>query len=272
MPVVTISRQYGSLGTEIARDVAEKLNFEYVDKKKIEQALARYGVPAPEVERFDEKKPSLWDSFLLQKKRFLHSLEAVIYEYAKNGNAVIVGRGGQVLLRFLPGVLHVRVIAPFEVRRQRVLAGEGGDEKGASRALSRRDHDSAGFLRSFFDVDWEDPAFYDLLLNTEKLTTETAARLIIEAVSSREIREGDRESGARLSDLALTQKVEVALMEVLGIVFSNVSVLVKGGVVNLSGQVGSEQLKTDVLGAVGRIEGVRAVNAQLYVSLQYYGP
>ena len=58
MPVITISRQSASLGNEIAQGVAEKLNYEYVDKKRIEEALSDYGVFAPEMEKYDEKKPS----------------------------------------------------------------------------------------------------------------------------------------------------------------------------------------------------------------------
>ena len=57
MSMITISRQVGSLGTEIARGVAEKLNYEYVDKEKIGKILADFGVGAPELEKFDEKKP-----------------------------------------------------------------------------------------------------------------------------------------------------------------------------------------------------------------------
>jgi cytidylate kinase len=272
MAVITISRQLGSLGTEIAQGTAEKLAYEYVDKKKIEQALSNYGVPAAEMEKFDERKPSLWDSFLLQKKRFLHSLEAVIYDWAKKGNVVLVGRGGQVLLKNLPGVLHVRIIAPFGVRLKRILAAEGGDEKKASRILSQSDHDSAGFLRSFFEVDWEDQTLYDLLISTEKFSMETAVNLICEAVSSPEIRKGEKTSRDELSNLALTQKVKVILMGILATGFGNVSVLVKGGVVNLSGQIVSEILRDDVLQAVKQIEGVKEVDCQCFISLPYYGP
>jgi cytidylate kinase len=265
MAIITISRQLGSLGTEIAQGAAEKLRYEYVDKKRIEQALSNYGVLPPEVEKFDEKKPSFWDIFLLQKKRFLHSLEAVIYDLARKGNLVIVGRGGQVLLRYLPGVLHVRIIAPFDIRVKRIMAAEGGDEKKATRTLNRSDRDSAGFLRSFFEVDWEDQTLYDLMINTEKLVAETGVNLIVQSISSPEIQEGGKATEAKLTDLALSQKVEVLLMGILGIGFGNVSVLVKGGIVSLSGQVTSETLKEDIMLAVKKIGGVKEVVCQFNI-------
>jgi cytidylate kinase len=273
MSIITISRQLGSLGTEIAQGVAEKLTYEYIDKKKVTEALSPYGLLAPDVEKFDERKPSFWDSFQIQKKKFLHSLEAVIYDFARKGNVVIVGRGGQVLLKDLPGVLHVRIIAPFEIRLNRIMAVEGGDEKKASRILNQSDRDSAGFLRSFFDVDWEDRSLYDLMVNTEKLSAAIGVKLIVESISSAEIQEGGKGVDAKLIDLALTQKVEVALVGIIGFGFENVAVQAKRDMVRLSGHVSSERLKEDCLRAVAQIEGVKSVDgSQFHFQLPYYGP
>ena len=273
MSIVTISRQLGSLGMEIAQGVAEKLSYEYVDKKKVTEALAPYGLFAPDVEKFDEKKPTFWDSLEIQKKKFLHALEAVIYDFAGKGNVVIVGRGGQVLLKDLPGVLHARIIAPFEIRLKRILATEGGGEKKASRGLHQSDRDSAGFLRSFFDVDWDDRNLYDLMINTEKLSAETGVKLIVESISSPEIQEGGKGVDAKLIGLAITQKVEIVLMGIIGIGFQNVGVQVKEGVVHLNGLIASDVLKADCLHAVGRIEGVNGVDGrQFHIQVPYYGP
>ena len=96
--------------------------------------------------------------------------------------------------------------------------------------------------------------------------------MIVEAISSPEIQEGGKTSEAKLADLALTQKVEVVLMRILGIGFGNVTVMVKGGIVTLSGQVASEKLREDVLRAIKSIEGVRDVKCQFYIYAQYYGP
>jgi hypothetical protein len=112
MSVITVSRQLGSFGTEIAQRVAEKLNYEYLDKEKIEKALADYGLPAPVVERFDEKKPPFWDLWQIQRRKFLYFIQAVIYDFARKGHIVIVGRGGQVLLRDLPGVRMLESLPP----------------------------------------------------------------------------------------------------------------------------------------------------------------
>jgi cytidylate kinase len=271
MSLITISRQLGSLGTEIAQAVGGNLNYEYVDKDKVEKALSDYGFHASVVGKFDEKKPPFWDSFQIQRKKFLHSLEAVIYDFARKGNGVIVGRGGQVLLKDFPGVFHVRIMAPFGVRLKRLMAQEGMEEREATRILHRSDRDSAGFLRSFFDTDWEDQELYDLIINTQKLSVASGVKLILESILSPEIKEGEKEIGEKVSELALAHKVEATLMGILENEFSSVVVRTPAGMVTLIGHVSSEKLKEKCLEAAGRLEGVNRVDDQLYVVKGSYG-
>jgi len=269
MSVITVSRQLGSWGTEIAQKVAETLQYEFVDKEKIAKALANYGLQEPELEKFDEKKPPLWDSFQVQRKKFLHFLEAVIYDYARKGKVIVVGRGGQVLLKDLPGVLHVRIIAPFEVRLRRFIEQEGGEEKQAARVLRRSDRDSAGFIRSFFDVDWDDPTLYDLVMNTQKLSVDTAVKMILDSARSPEIEAAGKRAEAKLMDLALVQKVEATLLSILGVDIRHVNIQIDGGMVTLRGAVSSETDKENCRRAVAGLEGIKGVDNQLLVT-EYY--
>ena len=272
MPVITISRQLGSLGTEIARMVAEKLNYDYVDKEKIAQGLADYGMPGPEVDKFDEKKPPFWDTLSIQRKRYLHLIQALLYDFGRKGNVVFVGRGGQVLLKDLPGVLHVRIMAPFEIRVQRMMKQGGGDEKQAAGELRRSDRDSAGFIRAFFDVDWEDQDLYDLIINTWKLSAEAGARIILGSLPVLEIKEGELKAEEKLADLALIQKVEASLLGILGADFGDIHVKAEKGVIALEGTVASDKLKEDCKIAATRTRGVKRVDNQLSLtSYQKYG-
>ncbi len=269
MAVITVSRQMGSLGTEMARILAERLQYEYVDKEKIGKALMTLGLPEPEVERFDEKKPPFWDSWQVQRKKYLHFLEAVIYDFARSGKMVIVGRGGQVLLRQLPGVLHLRVIAPLEVRAKRILDEKHGDEKEATRLLRRNDRDSEGFIRSFFETDWDDAGLYDLVINTQKISLETAVDLILRSLQSREIIEGEKKADEKLAEMALIQKVEATLIGVLGVDVRHINTQVEKGVVTLRGSVPSAKDKENCEKAVGAIEGIKKVDSQILVT-EYY--
>ena len=86
MSTVTISRQPGSLGTEIAQGVAEEIRHEYVDKKKITEALSPYGLFISEVEKFDERKPSFGDSLQMQKMKFIRVADQAVLGMAGDKN------------------------------------------------------------------------------------------------------------------------------------------------------------------------------------------
>jgi cytidylate kinase len=269
MSVITISRQLGSLGTEIAHAVANELNYEYIDKEKIGKALRDYGLSAFEVETFDEKPPPFWDYMYMQKKKFLHTIQALIHGFARTDNVVIVGRGGQALLKDFPGVLHVRIFAPLDTRIQRILDQGGGDKRQTLGLLRRSDRDSAGFMRGFFDVDWDDPSLYDLMMNTRLLSAETVGRMIMESAHSLEIKGGGRRNREKLEDLALVRSVETSLLVVLGSDLRQIRITAEKGIVSLQGTVSSNILKEDCRNAVSCIKGVKIVNNQLSVAEDY---
>ncbi len=110
---------------------------------------------------------------------------------------VIVGRGGQVLLKDAPGVIHVRVEAPFEVRFQRVMeqlkheqgSARSDDEirRKASDLIANRDISSADYIKRYYNVDWADPKLYHMVLNLGKLSVEQAVQIIVTVVQSVEL-------------------------------------------------------------------------------------
>ena len=96
---------------------------------------------------------------------------------------VIIGRGGQIVLRGQPDVLHVRLIAPLEVRIQRHAERAGLSLEAAREAVLKRDAASVDFVRRYYRVDPADSSLYDLVCNTARLTAADAAGLIIDALA-----------------------------------------------------------------------------------------
>ena len=96
---------------------------------------------------------------------------------------MIVGRGGQAILRNKPDVLHVRVEAPLDNRVQRLAGRANYSLGGAQDAAIKHDRASADYLNRFYHIDWSDPLLYDLVLNTGRLTVDAAAQLVVRAVS-----------------------------------------------------------------------------------------
>jgi hypothetical protein len=157
MTVITISRQYASEGDDIARQLCDRLGYRYLDKDTMGHLGAQAGSVA-----------------LVQN-----------YIRATHGQAgaVVVGRGGQVELRDMPDVLHVRVVAPLEMRIRRVQEKEGLTAEEARNRVNERDQASAGWVKHTYDADPADAALYDLVISTGKISPATAADLVIQAMA-----------------------------------------------------------------------------------------
>jgi cytidylate kinase len=261
MAIITISRLMGSHCYEIAKSVADKINYAFIDKPDITESLAEYG---PQVdEKFNEKGLSFWESFSQRKKSLIYFLKAVLSDFAKKGNVLIYGWGAQVLFKDIPGVLRVRINAPFDVRLNRLVAHKGYDEKSAEKTLRKSDRDSAGYISAFFQADWKDEDLYDLILNTEKFSVNTCIEFIVNTLSAHELNVSSEETAKKINDLSLTQKVKGAIMEVPGLTWT--SLYVDQGVANISGTVHSEITIEECKRIASGIKGITNVNTQLIV-------
>jgi cytidylate kinase len=263
MAIITISRQTGSLGDEIVKAAAEKLHYSYVDKIKISDALAELGLAAHDFEKFDGKKPTIWQSMSHQKKKFAFLLRAAVYDFANSGNVIILGRGGQSLLKDIPGTLHVRIVAPFETRIRRLMEMQGYDRKKSEQLIAQNDRDSSEYIRSFFDIDWNDQNMYDLVLNTRTMSVETSTALIIAAITAQEFRDRPEQVEKSLADMALAQLTQGALVGFAGIDLTSVEVA--QGVVVLAGLASSHERIEECKKTVSRLKGVKEVRGMLEV-------
>ena len=143
MAIITISRQIGSFGDKIAKAAADALGYQYIEKKQLSGVLSTCGLPLTDIDKYDEKKPSLWQALSRQKELFAQCIRAAICELAAQNNVVIVGRGGQVILKGIPGCVHLRVIAPFQTRVARLMDQTGDDKKTIERIIRLSDDDSS---------------------------------------------------------------------------------------------------------------------------------
>jgi CMP/dCMP kinase len=114
-----------------------------------------------------------------QEQLYHQALRRVVETAANTGNAVIVGRAGQVLLAKRRDVLHVRIVAPFEQRLHYVMQREGLDEADARARIQQKDRDRSRHLQSQYHRDVNDPLLYDLVLNSGVLDLESLVDLII---------------------------------------------------------------------------------------------
>lgn len=191
MGIITISRQFGSGGEEVAREVAEKKGYLLVNKSTIASKLQEFGIAEPDLSLFDEKeiKPDNEDSreeVERKYRQYVEVLHELLYDLAIRENLVILGRGGHILFKDFPPSLHVKITAPLKVRLQRVQRLYNLDEAAAARLINEQDRDRQEYLRNIFGVEWFDLDDYHLVLNTGKMGLEEAVSVIVEASSLQE--------------------------------------------------------------------------------------
>ncbi len=111
-------------------------------------------------------------------------IRAVIEEFAREGNAMIVGRGGHIVLAERPDVLRVLIIAPFEQRVRTIMERMQLNERQARKRVEQSDRDRAEYLKRYYGVTWLDPNHFDLVINTGHISYDLAAHLICQAVTA----------------------------------------------------------------------------------------
>jgi cytidylate kinase len=265
MAIITISREMGSGGIPIAHKVAEKLGYRLIDGETITEAAEAYGLSPEAVEQADEKPPHFVDT--LDSKQFLdlHLIELIILEAALKGDVVIYGRGGQDLLKDISSVLRTRIIAPFEDRVERWSEREWLDPDRARYLVRKSDQQRAGFIKYYFDRDWEDCVHYDLVINTQRLSEDMAVQVICDSVKDDNLEGIKASSKIILSDLILRKRVEIAILSTDEIDAYLLEIEVEDGVITLSGQVHSREEKTAAEVRARSVEGINSVKNNIGV-------
>jgi cytidylate kinase len=259
MAIITISREMGSGGIPIAHKVAEKLGYRLIDGEAIMEAAAAYGLSAEAVEQADEKPPHFVDTLDSKQVLDLHLIELIILEAALKGNVVIYGRGGQDLLKEVSSVLRTRIIAPFEDRVERWAEREWLDPDRARYLVRKSDQQRAGFIKYYFDRDWEDSVHYDLTINTQRLSENMAVQIICSSVKDENLVGIKANSKKVLSDLILRKRIEIEILSANNIDAYLLEISAKDGIVTLSGQVHSRSEKSSAEKYARSVAGVKNV-------------
>lgn len=197
--IITISRQYGAGGSEVARRVARTLDWALVDNDVVDKVAERAGMPPAEVAAHDERAPgfierlaralatSTPDMVTTQEtpmpsrteETLVRATEAVVAEIAEQERVVVVGRAAPAVLGRRAGTLHVKLVAPKPWRISVAARRLGVDLKAAENTLDDTDGNRRRYHKQFYNRDWDDPANYDMVLNTESLGYDEVVEVIV---------------------------------------------------------------------------------------------
>ena len=200
-PLITISRECGTGGNALGEEIARRLNrllevdqppwtvfdrnlvARMLEDNHLAASLARF-IPEDKVSEIDSSvgeivglHPSIWT--------LVHNTNSLMRRLAAIGHAIIVGRGANFATAGSAHALHLRLIASPEQRARRIAQVLGLSPDQALAYGRRTDHARRDYVRSFFEADIDDPAGYDLIINMDRFTTETAADLAVSVLHSR---------------------------------------------------------------------------------------
>jgi CMP/dCMP kinase len=198
MQAVTISREYGSGGGEIAKRLAQQLGWQLIDHEIVVHVAQALEISEEEAEIHDERVESALNSLLTSMsivqpamfsvsplpavmtdpKTYREALNQVIEAAVNRGRVVIVGRGAQVVLAKRRDVLHARIVAPLEQRIAYVMRREGLNRADAQTRIQLKEHDRMRYLQTQYHCRSDDAHLYDLVVNTGVLDLDQATDLL----------------------------------------------------------------------------------------------
>ena len=210
MPIVTISRGTLTGGRAVAECLAGMLGVPCVAREVLQEAAGQLGASEETLRRKLEVPPGRWAVLTRDRQRYILALKVALGAHVARGDLVYHGLAGQFLLRSLPGVVRVRLIAPLELRvRALVAAHHATTPQAAERFIRHVDRDRQRWVRLMYGAEVGDPALYDVTINLRALSLETACRIIAALARQPRYRIGEAER-ARLAAFAAESRRQLA--------------------------------------------------------------
>jgi cytidylate kinase len=274
MSIITISRGSLSGGQALAERLAERLGYRCISMEALIEAGAKYGIPEPKLSEVFDKTPSFWERLTKSRRLYLIFIQAAMCELAQQGKLTYHGQGGQQLLKGISHVMKVRLIAPLEYRLKIAMEREGlASREAALQYLQHVDEERLRRMRYLFNVDWRDPALYDVVLNLEHMSLETAADVVIYMAQHPEYQPTPA-SEKRLNDLTLSCRIKASLAAHPSTSGIEVDVRTDDGIVWVTGLVDSGELEYEIIRVAQTVSGVKEVISDLEIKpvFPYPGP
>jgi cytidylate kinase len=264
MPLVAITREMGSLGIEAAEQVAAELKLPLIHHEIIEHLADKLRVRKSHVQRLLDGKAGILEKLTADKTSMsIYTAAEIIDLAARNGGCVLRGWGASQLLRTVPHAVCVRICAPVDLRKQRMIERLGSnDEQFVGSEIKTSDEAHAAIIRRHFGVNWQDAELYDVVFNTERVSVDECVEEILKLVKDPVFAETPA-SQRRLADLKMATLIRSTLREHALTRAVQLSVTANDGAVTLEGIVDGKSERAEIERTVRRVAGVKAVENKL---------
>jgi len=207
MSIIAISRGTFSGGEALATRVAERLGYPCLSREtNLEAAAKEHGVPAADLVAAMERRPSFWHRVIGERTAYLAFVRAALCEHAQADNLVYHGLVGHLLLPGIAHVVRVRVIADMDYRIKAAREQKGLEHAEARAYLDKVDKERRQWIRFLFDVEWDDPNLYDVILNLSHLSLGTACEIVTRLTEQDEFK-ATADSRRAMANLTLASRV-----------------------------------------------------------------
>jgi cytidylate kinase len=262
MAIITISRGTFSGGTALADCLGKRLGYQVVGREVVLEAAREFGISPVKLTTAMEKPPSFWQQLTGERTTYLNYVRATLTEHAIKGDLVYHGHAGHLLLAGVAHVICARVIADMEYRIKAAMQQLQVDREEAAAYIKRVDEERVNWTWFLYGIDWDEPSLYDITLNLERLSIESACEIVAHMTELEEF-QPSVESRNSLQDLALGSRVWATLMRDPRTSTVDARVSSSGGVVTITGNA----TRRDILDAVplvaGAVPGVKEIRPQM---------
>jgi cytidylate kinase len=266
MTVVTISRFTSSGGETLANCLAEKMGIPSISREVLKEVASQFGITEPLLREQLEKTQGLIHGPSQERRVYLAALQLALAEKALQGPFIYHGHAGHFLLKGLPQILKVGIVASLQFRAQKLAKQETLSLEEAIKSIKQSDESRIKWVRFLYDVYWLDPSLYDLIINIEFVTLETACELIACTLRQEQFREKPEDKALR-EDFVLASRVKAQLAVNERTKGLEVEVAAENGVVNISGKIitggifprGKKTARHDLVEVAQKVPGVKQI-------------
>jgi cytidylate kinase len=272
MTIIAISRFTGSGGERLAKCLSEELSIPAVSREVITQVANQFGITEAVLWQQLEKTKGLFSGPSPERRLYLAALQLVLAKKAQEGPFVYHGLAGHFLLKGIPQILKVGIVAPLEYRARKLMEQKNISLEEAIRSTQRWDERRSNWVRFLYNVEWLDPSLYDLVINIAHLSVESACQVVTCALKQEEFGELP-ETQSRINDFVLASTVKFLLATDERTKGLELEVEAKKGVVRITGRIptsgifswqGKESTRNDLYEVAKTAQGVQ----KLLVSLE----
>ncbi len=205
MAVITISNEFATQSQKVAAGVAEKLGYEYIGDQLLAQIARELNLSKHEAETFVQTSKSSLLRYVdrytcsivqrvvdgehgcLDDRAYYEKTRELVEQIYEAGNAIILGWGGQCILKDKPHTLHVRLKKDPALKTQELVEKYEYSQKAAEKKVKQAEADLKAYLKEYFHQDWNDARLYDLVIDMGKTSVDQAVEIICEHLKHREL-------------------------------------------------------------------------------------